>query len=107
MGIDLSSIVTPYGLLDEMVRAQLRAHGGPYELWSDNGWVGTQPMFHPTSTYRVKPSPKVETISMSVFIDRQGFIQPSHLSGLTTRVQVNFTRIDGVIDLSSYRVSAR
>ena len=110
MSIDLTKITTPFGLLDETVQEQLRLHGGPYEYFGTSGnWESLHSLFEwlPNFVYRVKPEPKVETCTLAVFIDRQGFIQSSHLKGLTRRVQVNFTRIDGEIDLPSYRVFPR
>ena len=105
----LTWITTPFGLLDLATQQALRTHGGPYEYWNHRcQWEHTdQPAYDFRTVYRVKPSPKVETFSMAVFIDREGFIQPSHLKGLTRRVHVNFTSIDGEIDLNSYRVSPR
>jgi hypothetical protein len=59
MSVDLTTITTAYGLLDEETQRRLRAHGGPYEQYTDKGawaeklyrdwWV--------SSTYRVKPVP--------------------------------------------------
>lgn len=57
---DLTAITTPYGLLDETTRAELVAHGGPYEAYSGlRGWVAKPvPLdWSPAATYRVKPAP--------------------------------------------------
>lgn len=106
----LSKITTPFGLLDPIVQEQLRLHGGPYEFFNGNGWraaVLAPDEWLNFQTYRVKPGPKVEKITMAVFIDREGYVQPSYINGKTTRVSVAFDRIDGVIDLPSYRVFPR
>jgi hypothetical protein len=56
---DLTAITTPFGLLDEATRAELKAHGGPYEVYAgDRGWY-PKPYSNdwPLSvTIRVKPA---------------------------------------------------
>lgn len=56
---DLTTITTPFGLLDTETRAALRAHGGPYEFVDISGsWDEIDaPAWQKNSTYRVKPAP--------------------------------------------------
>lgn len=61
--VDLTAITTPMFLLDEATRTALKAHGGPYELCWDDGWIdATTPSWHSAFTYRVKPGPKRQTV---------------------------------------------
>lgn len=39
--IDLRKIETPIGLLDAETREALQAHGGPYEVYTPQGWLPT------------------------------------------------------------------
>ena len=60
--IDLTTITTPFGLLDDETQEALKAHGGPYQYWfSEDGWRDYKGIGHPTWTvhtvYRVKPAP--------------------------------------------------
>jgi hypothetical protein len=58
--MDLTTITTPFGLLDAETQAALKAHGGPYELYANvDGWSHIVGSFCPVaaSTYRVKPQP--------------------------------------------------
>jgi hypothetical protein len=59
MSVDLTTITTPYGLLDDETRRRLRAHGGPYEAYIHNGvWVKKSYIgWGIADTYRVKPVP--------------------------------------------------
>ena len=56
---DLTTITTPFGLLDTETREALRAHGGPYEFVDISGsWDEIDaPAWQENSTYRVKPAP--------------------------------------------------
>lgn len=58
---DLTTITTPFGLLDAETRAALRAHGGPYEYWNGGSWTNSaSEALHDIDTaltYRVKPAP--------------------------------------------------
>lgn len=56
---DLTTITTPFGLLDTETREALRAHGGPYEFVDISGsWDEIDaPAWQKNSTYRVKPAP--------------------------------------------------
>lgn len=71
--IDLTAITTPFGLLDEATQDALRAHGGPYQVFSGLKWVPAVfgPMSSPAQTYRVKPAPKRETEALTI-INRDG-----------------------------------
>lgn len=107
---DLTAITTPFGLLDAATQKALRAHGGPYEFFSGDNWrdAALEPdEWLNFNTYRAKKEPKRETVTMAVFIDLEGFIQPSYINGLTKRVQVTFDRVDGRIDLATYKVEPR
>lgn len=59
--IDLTTITTPFGLLDAETREALRAHGGPYEYWNGGSWTNSaSETLHDIDTaltYRVKPAP--------------------------------------------------
>jgi hypothetical protein len=59
MSVDLTTITTPFGLLDVETQHKLRAHGGPYELYTGTGvWVEIlDPGWEVIVTYRVKPVP--------------------------------------------------
>lgn len=58
MKIDLTKIETPFMLLDAETQAALKAHGGPYQLLTDEGWTDWEdPAWVNSSTYRVKPAP--------------------------------------------------
>ena len=60
--VDLTAITTPFGLLDKATQDALRAHGGPwqyytdYDGWRDCKWIGAWP-YVPGTVYRVKPQP--------------------------------------------------
>jgi len=56
---DLTSITTPYGLLDEATQDALKSHGGPYEIWCrlDEWAERDDPDWLPAFVYRVKPQP--------------------------------------------------
>lgn len=56
---DLTKIEKPFGLLDEETQAALKAHGGPYEYVSNDGWTEiAEPFWAFGTTYRVKPKPR-------------------------------------------------
>ena len=56
--VDLTAITTPYGLLDRETQEALEAHGGPYEMYTGDGWrQRNHPSWGETCTYRVKPAP--------------------------------------------------
>ena len=113
--IDLTTITTPFGLLDYVygpgTQAALQAHGGPYEIYEgmEIGWKEVRHLYGDTTsiTYRVKPAPKREKVVRDdLFITPNGCISSS-----PTReprpVTATFTIIDGKIDLASYRLEAR
>lgn len=57
---DLTAITTPFGLLDNATQDALRAHGGPWEYYTDyEGWRESKsaPAYVPGTVYRVKPQP--------------------------------------------------
>lgn len=59
--IDLTTITTPFGLLDTETREALRAHGGPYQVFAGNSWGQPysphQDEWCVDFAYRVKPAP--------------------------------------------------
>ena len=109
---DLTAITTPFGLLDAATQEALRAHGGPYEMlrgvnhleWREVD--DSADLWKVSLTYRLQRPPKVEKAMQDRWLDEDGdlFIleHPQR-----TPVRVTFNRIDGVIDLSSYRLEAR
>jgi hypothetical protein len=56
---DLTKITTPFGLLDPETREALKAHGGPYEYYSLQGWFPASfaISLSPHLVFRVKPQP--------------------------------------------------
>ncbi|MDD9727200.1 hypothetical protein PVV74_17200 [Roseovarius sp. SK2] len=72
--VDLTAITTPFGLLDEETQAALKEHGGPYEFFhGDACWlsVAGSPLWVGATTYRAKPAPKVETVTVERFYNRR------------------------------------
>ena len=94
--IDLTAITTPFGLLDAATQDALRAHGGPYEFYSWDGVWRETPIeegddFFNANTYRVKPAPKRETVTVKGLSD----------SGQNVILTVDL--IDGKPDLTAVR----
>lgn len=56
--VDLTKITSAFGLLDEATQEAMRAHGGPYERFSDGGWVDIEPRWTQMTVYRVKSKTK-------------------------------------------------
>lgn len=56
---DLTTITSAFGLLDAETQEALRAHGGPYQVFTYEGmWDDTlEPYWQKQVTYRVKPQP--------------------------------------------------
>ena len=55
---DLTKITTPFGLLDAETQGAMKAHGGPYEFWSGEGWNYTDYCNNDWAiAHRVKPTP--------------------------------------------------
>lgn len=56
---DLTKITTPFGLLDPETQEALKAHGGPYEYYSLQGWFPASfaISLSPHLVFRVKPQP--------------------------------------------------
>lgn len=104
--IDLTAITTPLGLLDDATRDSLKAHGGPYEEYCVEGWLDSGPVKHwaNADVIRVKPYPKVETVSLTVQKDgaiwngSSNWIDGSHL--------ITFYLINGKPDTSSIKMEA-
>ncbi len=56
--MDLTSITTPFGFLDDATREALKAHGGPYEFFTGDGtWADIDPLWNQNAVYRVKLQP--------------------------------------------------
>ena len=107
---DLTTIATPFGLLDEATQTALRVHGGPYERYSDDGeWKDSDfPVWYFGNVYRVKPGPKRETIvNREMYISNRGCVATNAKMPGARPVTVTFDTIDGKIDLASYRLEER
>jgi hypothetical protein len=66
--VDLTKITTPFGLLPKETQDALKAHGGPYEIWGGTYWAeSADPNWDGWYCYRVKPAPKVETVTIGGF----------------------------------------
>lgn len=112
--LDLTAITAPFGLLDDVhgpgAQDALRAHGGPYEWFGHRGWQtagGNVDCWVWSNTYRVKPQPKRETVTHSMSMDPDTGYLTSFERQQWTPVRVTFDRVDGEIDLASYRLEAR
>ena len=103
---DLTAVTTPFGLLDAATQEALRAHGGPYEMWDGAEWDEGIPSWYGDSTYRVQPKPESETITCNAYVHPSGIISKIE-SDTPQPVRVTFNRINGVIDLASYKVEPR
>lgn len=103
---DLTQITTAFGLLDEPTKARLEL-STRLEKFDGTGWVD-MPDDYPFDAfvYREKLGPVVETVVQDMFVEQDGRMWSAQWSG-ATRVRVTFNRIDGVIDLASYKVMAR
>lgn len=74
---DLTTITTPFGLLDEATQKALKEHGGPYEIFSIDGeWAATDSAWYLSATYRVRPEPTRPLVvrDWSVFADWVRFV---------------------------------
>lgn len=110
MSIDLTAIVTPYGLVDPDVQNELRAHGGPYQFYAENGkWVTLHTLFEwlPNFAYRVKPEPITVTHTYDAWMMPTGWVHAGKSMQEAQPVRITFKRINGVIDPPSYRVFHR
>lgn len=108
METDLTKITTPFVLLDDVTKTALQSHGGPYEMLCHSGeWLQVpQLQWLGANTYRVKPAPKRETVTRKGFVCASGWVSGYSLNG-TPPVTVTFETVDGVMDLSTYRLEAR
>lgn len=107
--LDLTAITTPFGLLDEATQEALRAHGGPFQCYGVLGeWFDIESVsWQPSCAYRAKPAPVVETVTDDRWlIPHNGNISFGEMTDRTP-VRVTFNRINGVIDLASYKVEPR
>lgn len=69
------------------------------------GWVTIYPSWDSDLAYRIKPEPKVETVTRDIWMDRLGWLYED----ITCHhpVRVTFKTVDGVIDVSTYKVEPR
>jgi len=68
--VDLTTITTPFGLLDDDTQKALREYDGGVEIWGGYNWtVLKSPSFMTPSTYRAKPTPPVKKFKTQVWID--------------------------------------
>lgn len=109
--VDLTAIREPFGLLDEVygpgTQEAMRSHGGPYEMFDIDGkWSEWEPRWSPGIAYRVKPAPKVETVTFDGWVNEDGCVRYGNEHGCTP-IRATFNRVDGKIDLASYRVEPR
>jgi len=67
--VDLTTITTPFGLLDETTQKALREYEWGFELWLGDSWsLEYDPLFTPSYTYRAKPTPPVKTFTQRVWL---------------------------------------
>ena len=105
--VDLTALEKPFGLLDAATQDALRAHGGKIECLEAHGWSETHwPTWQRHLTYRVKPAPKRETVTQDGWLCDDGDFWAGQQTDRTP-VRRTFDRVDGQIDLSTYRVEAR
>lgn len=95
--VDLTAIEKPFGLLSQDVKSALINCKLTYQYFKNSGWdVNDTPCWANSITYRVKPQPKVETVTLdSADIRFKGF-----LKGAT----ITFNLIDGVPDCNSIKM---
>lgn len=107
--IDLTAITTPFGLLDEATQDALRAHGGPYERYTDDGkWTTAHiPVWYRGNAYRVKPAPKRETVTRDMWADDETGLTYREERPGTTPIRITVEKVDGKADWSTHRVEAR
>ena len=68
--VDLTTITTPFGLLDEATQKALREYDGKVEIWLGDSWsLINEPLFSSSYTYRAKPTPTVKTFTQRVWLD--------------------------------------
>jgi hypothetical protein len=105
---DLTAIREPFGLLDAATQDALRAHGGAVQIFSDGGWTDwLNPMWTPSMTYRVKPTPpapKVETVTLLTCAEYNWVPYREHHCGNLSTHRITFDLIDGEPDCASIRM---
>ena len=68
--VDLTTITTPFGLLDDDTQKALREYDDVIEVWNGEKWVKRDcPSFVKSHTYRAKPTPPVKTFTQRVWLD--------------------------------------
>ena len=78
---DLTKIATPFGLLDAETQKALQEHGGPYEIFNEDGWSKPRRIsWFKSSVYRVKPKPpKPREWWINVYFDKAGYLNAGQL----------------------------
>ena len=68
--VDLTTITTPFGLLDDDTQKALREYDGKVEIWLGDSWsLINEPLFGQTYTYRATPTPPDKTFTQRVWLD--------------------------------------
>jgi len=68
--VDLTTITTPFGLLDDDTQKALQECDGGVEIWVGGSWLlVNEPLFSSSYTYRTKPTPPVKTFTQRVWLD--------------------------------------
>jgi hypothetical protein len=98
--VDLTKITAPFGLLPKETQDALKAHGGPYEIWRENGWDEWLPLWTVTATYRVKPALRVEKVG-GYYSRSHGLL---HFRANECTHKITFDLIDGEPDCASIRM---
>lgn len=98
--VDLTAIDKPLGLLSEDVKSALINCKLTYQYFRNNGWdVNDTPCWANSITYRVKPQPKIETVTIRANDLSFGF-QTVAVQGH----EITFNLIDGVPDCNSIKM---
>ena len=100
--IDLTAIITPFGLLPADVQQALRDHGGPWECWQSNGnWEAIKPGWGISQTYRVRPlppAPKVREVTAYLRMTPEGEVVIDGFETGGVFARITMTLRDGVPD---------
>lgn len=98
--VDLTAIEKPLGLLSEGVKAALLNCKLTYQYFSNKGWnESDNPIWTRSIAYRVKPQPKIETVTIRANDLSFGF-QTVAVQGH----EITFNLIDGVPDCNSIKM---
>lgn len=105
---DLTKITTPFALLDQATKdalEQCAVSGAPLEYISYDGkWktreTKTPRYFHPGYTYRAKPAPVVEKVTLRGGTYYFGGVQACK----NAPYEITFNLVDGEVDCSSIKM---